>query len=148
MNVSKLALRPHVTAGCGGFVDITARARKMVFSGYFRAGGSNDGTRGAEVVVAGKRCPVAGRISMGNKADVDKAVAAARKAFDVGHLLPARHDVHRDVAEARFGQRRPGAPRVRYSSIVVILYHRLRSRYSNKIAPVRKGKARLVSAST
>jgi len=32
--------------------------------GYFRAGGSNDGTRGAEVVAAGKRCPVAGRISM------------------------------------------------------------------------------------
>ncbi|WP_416192924.1 alanine racemase [Nitrobacter sp. TKz-YC01] len=32
--------------------------------GYFRAGGSNDGTRGAEVVVAGTRCPVAGRISM------------------------------------------------------------------------------------
>jgi alanine racemase len=32
--------------------------------GYFRAGGSNDGTRGAEVIVAGQRCPVAGRISM------------------------------------------------------------------------------------
>ena len=32
--------------------------------GYFRAAGSNDGTRGAEVVVAGKRCPVAGRVSM------------------------------------------------------------------------------------
>jgi alanine racemase len=32
--------------------------------GYFRAASSNDGTRGAEVVVAGKRCPVAGRISM------------------------------------------------------------------------------------
>jgi alanine racemase len=32
--------------------------------GYFRAGGSNDGTRGAEVVVADKRCPVAGRVSM------------------------------------------------------------------------------------
>jgi alanine racemase len=32
--------------------------------GYFRAAGSNDGTRGAEVAVAGKRCPVAGRISM------------------------------------------------------------------------------------
>jgi alanine racemase len=32
--------------------------------GYLRAGSSNDGTRGAEVVVAGKRCPVAGRISM------------------------------------------------------------------------------------
>jgi alanine racemase len=32
--------------------------------GYFRAAGSNDGTRGAEAVAAGKRCPVAGRISM------------------------------------------------------------------------------------
>jgi alanine racemase len=32
--------------------------------GYFRAAGSNDGSRGAEVVVAGKRCPIAGRISM------------------------------------------------------------------------------------
>jgi alanine racemase len=32
--------------------------------GYFRAGSSNDGTRGAEVIVAGKRCSVAGRISM------------------------------------------------------------------------------------
>jgi alanine racemase len=32
--------------------------------GYFRAASSNDGTRGADVVVAGKRCPIAGRISM------------------------------------------------------------------------------------
>src|SRR5665811_766648 len=32
--------------------------------GYFRAGRSNAGTRGAEVMVAGKRCPIAGRISM------------------------------------------------------------------------------------
>lgn len=32
--------------------------------GYFRAGGSNDGTRGADIIVAGTRCPVAGRISM------------------------------------------------------------------------------------
>jgi len=39
VNVSKLGLRPHVTAGCGGFVDITARARKLVLSGYFRAAG-------------------------------------------------------------------------------------------------------------
>jgi len=32
--------------------------------GYFRAAGGGDGTRSAEVMVAGKRCPVAGRISM------------------------------------------------------------------------------------
>src|SRR4029079_14653837 len=32
--------------------------------GFFRAASANDGTRGAEVVVASKRCPVAGRISM------------------------------------------------------------------------------------
>jgi acyl CoA:acetate/3-ketoacid CoA transferase len=38
VNVSKLGSRPHVTAGAGGFVDITARAKKIVFSGYFTAG--------------------------------------------------------------------------------------------------------------
>ena len=39
VNVSRLGLRPHVTAGCGGFVDITARAPRLVLSGYFRAAG-------------------------------------------------------------------------------------------------------------
>ena len=38
VNVSKLGIRPHVTAGAGGFVDITARAKRIVFSGYFMAG--------------------------------------------------------------------------------------------------------------
>ena len=38
VNVSNLAVRPHVTAGAGGFVDITSRARRIVFSGYFNAG--------------------------------------------------------------------------------------------------------------
>ena len=38
VNVSSLPVRPHVTAGAGGFVDITARARKIVYSGYFNAG--------------------------------------------------------------------------------------------------------------
>ncbi len=37
VNVSKLAARPHVTAGAGGFVDITARAKRIVFSGFFNA---------------------------------------------------------------------------------------------------------------
>ncbi len=47
VNVSKLGLRPHVTAGAGGFVDITARAKKIVFSGYFTAGAALDIVDGA-----------------------------------------------------------------------------------------------------
>ncbi|HEY5598793.1 MAG TPA: malonate decarboxylase subunit alpha, partial [Kiloniellales bacterium] len=42
VNVSKLGVRPHVTAGAGGFVDITARARKIVYSGFFNAGAKMD----------------------------------------------------------------------------------------------------------
>ena len=38
VNVSKLAKKPYLTAGCGGFVDITANAKKIVFSGFFTAG--------------------------------------------------------------------------------------------------------------
>ena len=38
VNVSRLAAIPHRTAGAGGFVDITTRARKIVFSGNFNAG--------------------------------------------------------------------------------------------------------------
>jgi len=53
--------------------------------GYFRAASANDGTRGAEVVVAGRRCPIAGRISMDLLAvditDLDKS--AVRR----GHMV-------------------------------------------------------------
>ena len=38
VNVSRLAATPHRTAGAGGFVDITARAGRIVFSGTFNAG--------------------------------------------------------------------------------------------------------------
>src|SRR6476660_6095564 len=53
--------------------------------GYFRAASASDGTRGAEVVVAGKRCPIAGRVSMDLMAvDVtDLEKNAARR----GHLV-------------------------------------------------------------
>lgn len=39
VNVSRLAAKPHVTAGIGGFIDITARAKHIVFSSFFTAGG-------------------------------------------------------------------------------------------------------------
>jgi len=42
VNVSKLGKKPYLTAGCGGFVDITAHARKIVFSGWFEAGAQID----------------------------------------------------------------------------------------------------------
>ena len=42
VNVSKLAKRPYLTAGCGGFVDITAHAKRIVFSGFFTAGAKYD----------------------------------------------------------------------------------------------------------
>ena len=38
VNVSKLGKKPYLTAGCGGFVDITANAKKIVFAGRFEAG--------------------------------------------------------------------------------------------------------------
>lgn len=50
VNVSKLSFRPHVTAGAGGFVDITARARKIVFSGMFNAGAKLDIADGKLVI--------------------------------------------------------------------------------------------------
>ena len=51
VNVSKLGKKPYLTAGCGGFVDITANARKIVFAGQFEAG--------AEVEIAGGAIRVA-----------------------------------------------------------------------------------------
>lgn len=38
VNVSKLPSKPYLTAGCGGFIDITTHANKLVFSGFFTAG--------------------------------------------------------------------------------------------------------------
>jgi len=57
------------TVGYGGTWTARRPTKLAILSagyadGYFRAGGSNDGTRGAEVIVAGKRCPIAGRVSM------------------------------------------------------------------------------------
>ncbi|AZL60481.1 acyl CoA:acetate/3-ketoacid CoA transferase [Tabrizicola piscis] len=55
VNVSKLGKKPYLTAGCGGFVDITAHARKIVFSGWFEAGAQVELTStGLRVAAPGK----------------------------------------------------------------------------------------------
>lgn len=55
VNVSKLGKKPYLTAGCGGFVDITAHAKKIVFSGWFEAGAEIELTEsGLKVAKPGK----------------------------------------------------------------------------------------------
>ena len=57
------------SVGYGGTWTARRPTRLAIISagyadGYFRAASASDGTRGAEVMVAGQRCPIAGRISM------------------------------------------------------------------------------------
>jgi acyl CoA:acetate/3-ketoacid CoA transferase len=55
VNVSKLGKKPYLTAGCGGFVDITARAKNIVFSGWFEAGAKIDlDENGIRIAAPGK----------------------------------------------------------------------------------------------
>ncbi|MBW0159247.1 acyl CoA:acetate/3-ketoacid CoA transferase [Sedimentimonas flavescens] len=55
VNVSKLGKKPYLTAGCGGFVDITSGAKKIVFSGWFEAGARIELTsEGIKVEAPGK----------------------------------------------------------------------------------------------
>ena len=55
VNVSKLGKKPYLTAGCGGFVDITAKAKNIVFSGWFEAGAKIDLTDdGINITAPGK----------------------------------------------------------------------------------------------
>jgi len=49
VNVSKLAARPHVTSGIGGFIDITSHAQRIVFTGFFTAGGLKIGIEDGKV---------------------------------------------------------------------------------------------------
>jgi alanine racemase len=78
------------TVGYGGTWTARRPTRLAIVAagyadGYFRAAGANDGTRGAEVVLAGKRCPIAGRISMDLMAvdTTDLPPNAARR----GHMV-------------------------------------------------------------
>ncbi len=57
VNVSKLGKKPYLTAGCGGFVDITAHAKKIVFAGLFEAGAEIELLDGAIRVARPGRFP-------------------------------------------------------------------------------------------
>ena len=77
VNVSKLTMRPHVTAGAGGFVDITARAKKIVFSGYFNAG--------AKMSLIGGRLNIAKEGSVNKLVDcVDQVSFSGKRAVALG----------------------------------------------------------------
>jgi len=55
VNVSKLGKKPYLTAGCGGFVDITSHAKNIVFSGWFEAGAEINLTNdGIDIATPGK----------------------------------------------------------------------------------------------
>jgi propionate CoA-transferase len=62
VNVSRLARRPYLTAGVGGFVDITARGHRLVFGGTFT-------TAGLEVAIED------GRVAIGQEGKFKKLVA-------------------------------------------------------------------------
>ncbi len=63
VNVSKLGKKPYLTAGCGGFVDITSQARKIVFSGWFEAGAGVELTPdGVKVTTPGKFCKMVEKV--------------------------------------------------------------------------------------
>jgi len=51
VNVSRLRSRPHVTAGVGGFIDITAHAKRIVLSGAFTTAGSRIDIRDGKLCI-------------------------------------------------------------------------------------------------
>ena len=58
-----LGKKPYLTAGCGGFVDITSHAREIVFSGWFEAGAEISlSGQGVEVVKPGKFTKMVDRV--------------------------------------------------------------------------------------
>ena len=98
VNVSKLGKKPYLTAGCGGFVDITARARKIVFAGQFEAGAQFELTDGAIRRREARQVPEDGR--EGRARHLLRPAGARARA---GGAL--RHRALRDPADRR-GPRR------------------------------------------
>jgi len=92
------------TVGYGGTWTARRPTRLAIVAagyadGYFRAASSSDGTRGADVIVAGKRCPIAGRISMDliavDVTDIDKnAVRRGHMATLIGEGITVDELAH------------------------------------------------------
>ena len=104
VNVSKLGVRPHVTAGAGGFVDITARAKTdRLFRLFHRRGKARSPRRraqdrkGRQGQEARRSCradlvlrPPRGRAGAGNRLRHRTLRAAAREGGRHGHRARAR----------------------------------------------------------
>jgi propionate CoA-transferase len=101
VNVSRLAAKPHVTAGAGGFIDITARARNLVFSGYFTAGGLELAFEDGELRIVKE-----GRARK-FVADVEHVTFSGRRALAQGqqviYITPAGDLYHRALRAATGG---------------------------------------------
>ena len=98
VNVSKLSKKPYLTAGCGGFVDITAQARKIVFAGLFEAGAelamSADGLR---VIQPGKFVKMVDRVEQVTFSG-RRALATGQEVLYVTERCVIRLDRHGLVA--------------------------------------------------
>ncbi len=92
VNVSKLGKKPYLTAGCGGFVDITAHARKIVFAGQFEAGAELELTEDALIrVCQARQVPEDGR----RRSSMSPSPASGR---ENGPGCSLRHRALRDPA--------------------------------------------------
>jgi propionate CoA-transferase len=78
VNVSHLPSRPHVTAGVGGFADITTHAPRIVFSGYFTAGRKDIAL-------------VDGQLEIRRDGDVPKFVPGVAQITFAGQMARQRH---------------------------------------------------------
>ncbi len=118
VNVSKLGKKPYLTAGCGGFVDITAHAKKIVFSGYFEAGAQLDITpdglhvtrpgKFTKMVDAVEHVTFAGRRAKTRDADVlyitERCVMRLGENGLVAHEIMPGIDPERDIVAASDGR--------------------------------------------
>lgn len=123
VNVSKLGKKPYLTAGCGGFVDITANARKIVFSGYFEAGAELELTETAltvkkpgkftKMVEKVEHVTFSGRRAIETGQDVlyvtERCVIALRPEGLIATEIMPGIDPQRDIVDASHGRVRLAA---------------------------------------